>query len=343
METLVGSSVADLRARRTWRRRVARELAADFGGVLHRRDLRAAGISRDEVRSEVLGGRWATLGKHTVCIDAAGVCDAAESSSGPAVAEAFRLRLPSSRRAFAAWAVWETGSGAVLDGVSALLAAGLEGYAEERVFISVPRGRRAVALPGVVRHTHRMVVGAPGAGLPRVRIEVAVINAVAWTASERQAALIVILAVQQRLTTAERLVEEVNRRRRVRHRAFLRQLLREVNGGVQALGELDFARLCREYGLPAPSRQRVCRGPRGRIYLDVSWEKLCVGVEIGGVQHRQGLAPVDDALRDNEVRLRGGPVLRIPSLGLLTDPPAFMGQVKELLARAARSSNGGHP
>lgn len=345
MGTRIGDSAARLQARRTWRRRVARELAAEFGGVVHRRELRAAGISRDEVRSEERGGRWIALGKHTVCIDAAGARHVTESRPGAArsaVAGQRCLRRPTSPRAFAAWVVWETGSGAVLDGVSALLAGGLEGYTEERVFVTVPRGRRAVALAGVVRHTHRVVVRAPGAGLPRVRTEAAVVHAVAWAASERQAALIVILAVQQRLTTAERLVEEVNSRHRVRRREFLRRLLREVSGGVQALGELDFARLCREQGLPVPSRQRVCQGPRGRIYLDVWWEEFRVGVEIDGVQHRRGLVPVDDALRDNAVRLRRGPVLRIPSLGLLTDPAAFMAQVKEMLARAARSSNSGH-
>ncbi|WP_277051068.1 hypothetical protein [Ruania albidiflava] len=304
-------------SRRAWRRARARELAAPFGGLVHRRDLRAAGICRDEVRSELRGQRWTALGRHTIGIDTA--------------------LVPEHWPARAAWAVWETGSGAVLDGVSALLAAGLENYTEEQIVVAVPRGTCPVRLPGVRVRSHRVITPAPVPGLPRLTVEAAVVNATTWAVSERQAALIVILAVQQRLTTAERLTAEVHGRRRVRRRAFLRDLLREVGGGVQALGELDFARLCRQHGLPEPSRQRVCRGPRGRIYLDVWWEELRVGVEIDGVQHQQGLNPVEDALRDNEVRLRGGPVLRIPSLGLLTDPGMFMGQVRELLTRAARA------
>ncbi|HIZ37860.1 MAG TPA: endonuclease domain-containing protein [Candidatus Ruania gallistercoris] len=299
-------------SRRAWRRTRARELAAPFGGVVHRRDLRAAGIGRDEVRSELRGERWVALGRHTIGIDTA--------------------LVPEAWPAKAAWAVWETGSGAVLDGVSAMLAAGLENFTEEQIVVSVPRGTRAVRLPGVRVHSHRVIHAAPVPGLPRMPVEVAVVNATGWAVSDRQAALIVILAVQQRLTTATRLTEEMNGRRRVRRRQLLREVFREVAGGVQALGELDFARLCRQYDVPEPTRQRLCRGPRGRIYLDVWWEEFRVGVEIDGVQHRQGLAPVEDALRDNEVRLRGGPVLRIPSLGLLTDPGGFMRQVRELVA-----------
>lgn len=331
-----------LTTRRTWRRAHARELAAPFGGVVHRKDLRAAGILRDEVRSEIRGGRWMPLGRHTIGIDARlMVAELPTPLTATATVSSQRLR-PAGWLPTAAWAVWETGSGAVLDGVSALLLAGLQHYTQERIVISVPRGTRGVRLPGVQLHSRRVITAAPGSGLPRVPIEAAVVHAVGWAVSERQAALIVILAVQQRLTTAERLAEEVSRRRRVRRRAFLRQLLREVGGGVQALGELDFGRLCRQHGLPPPARQRVCRGARGRIYLDVWWEELNVGVEIDGVQHRQGLTPVEDALRDNSVRLRGGPVLRIPSLGLLTDPAAFMAQVRELHDRARRSRNNGH-
>ncbi len=260
-------------------------------------DLRAAGIARDEVRSEVRGGRWTVLGRHTIGIDAPLLTgeqwvDLAAGSPNAGSPQ------PAGRLATAAWAVWETGSGAVLDGVSGLLAAGLENYTEDRIFVTVPRGTCPVRLPGVRVHSRRVITAAPSSRLPRAATEAAVVNAATWADSERQAALLVILAVQQRLTTAARLTDEVGGRGRVRRRDFLRRLLLEVGGGVQ---------------------------------------------------HQQGLAPVQDALRDNEVRLRGGPVLRIPSLGLLTDPAAFMGQVKVLLARAGersgatRSRGSGHP
>src|SRR5699024_8395082 len=326
----------------------ARELAAPFGGVVHRQDLRAVGIARDEVRSENRGGRCRQLRRHTICIDAplqpeepsrTGGSDPSPArwQEGEPGSSSLALRpggWPAA--AAAAWAVWESGSGAVLDGISALLLDGLVNYAEERIFVTVPRGRCPVRLPGVVLHTRRTVAAAPGTGLPRVRTETAVVNAAGWASSRRQAALIVVLAVQQGMTTANRLMAEVARRGRVRRRGVLYRLLREVQGGARALGELDFAGLCRAHGIPPPSRQRVRSGPRGRIYLDAWWDEYQVGVEIDGVQHLQGLHPVADALRDNEVLLSGGPTLRIPSLGLITEPAAFMAQAEKLLARHGR-------
>src|SRR5699024_12773745 len=111
---------------------------------------------------------------------------------------------------------------------------------------------------------------------------------------------------------------------------------RNGRGGARAPAALASARLGRAHGIPPPSRQRVRSGPKGRIYLDAWWDEYQVGVEIDGVQHLQGLHPVADALRDNEVLLSGGPTLRIPSLGLITEPEAFMAQVAKLLSRHGR-------
>ena len=97
--------------------------------------------------------------------------------------------------------------------------------------------------------------------------------------------------------------------------------------GVQSLGELDFARLCRVRGLPEPDRQLVRRGPRGRIYLDVGWDDHDLAVEIDGAQHRWGLAVTTDNLRQNAVVLGGDRVLRIDVIGLRLETDLFMGQV----------------
>ena len=50
-------------------------------------------------------------------------------------------------------------------------------------------------------------------------------------------------------------------------------------------------------------------------------------VEVDGGHHALALAPVDDALRQNEVTLSDKVVLRIPVLGLRLTPDAFMDQV----------------
>ena len=112
-------------------------------------------------------------------------------------------------------------------------------------------------------------------------------------------------------------------------------VVKDIALGAQSLGELDFARLCRARGLPAPDRQVVRRGPKGRIYLDVRW-RCGVVVEIDGIQHTWGLAPVLDALRQNGVTLSRDTVLRIPNIGLRLHEDAFMDQVAQALRHARR-------
>lgn len=140
-----------------------------------------------------------------------------------------------------------------------------------------------------------------------------------------------VAAVQQRLTTPERLMTALARTGRHRRRAFVSHVLDDALDGAQALGELDFAALCRRRGLPAPTRQAVRRGPRGRWYLDVHFEQYGVTVEIDGLAHLHGLAPLEDALRQNTLVIDGELVLRIPLLGPRLASSAFLDQVAQAL------------
>jgi very-short-patch-repair endonuclease len=97
---------------------------------------------------------------------------------------------------------------------------------------------------------------------------------------------------------------------------------------VHSLGELDFTRLARRYGLPRPSHQAVRTGPDGRVYLDISWDEVGLVVEIDGGHHGLALNPVDDALRQNERVAVGERVLRIPVIGLRVATDKFMQQVR---------------
>lgn len=60
-------------------------------------------------------------------------------------------------------------------------------------------------------------------------------------ADHRQAALVVVSAVQQRITTPSRLGEELALVRRHPRRSWLGEIIRDVADGAHALGELDFA------------------------------------------------------------------------------------------------------
>jgi len=238
-------------------------------------------------------------------------------------------------------AVWETGAGSVLDGVSALVASGLTMYEPSVIDVSVPKANRSRQVEGVRRHRRRILPASRRSGLPRVDVPLAAINGAAWAVSDRQAVLILCLVLQQRLTTPERLSaawNECRTRMSPARQALLRITLGDLCNGAHSLGELDFAGLCREYGLPEPSGQVVRALPGGRVYLDAAWEDVGLVVEVDGGHHALALHVVDDALRQNSVVLREERVLRLPVLGLRLVPDQFMAQVVEahrLLSAAA--------
>lgn len=285
-------------------------------GVLSRRQLYALGLTRWQVKAQLRAGRWRAHGRQTIAVH-----------TGTLDSQATWWR-----------AVWEVGADAALDGVTALHAAGLRGFEPPALQVSVSRGARYRRVRGVrVYETRRRKrEDVVGVGIPRVRPEVAAVRGALWAVTNRQAALIWLMAVQQRLTTGQALGEAFATVLRHHRRRFLAALLVDILDGVQAMGELDFARLCRVRGLPEPSRQVVRRGPNGRIYLDAYWDEWGVVVEIEGVQHLEPAAAVPDALRQNRLTVEGDGVLRIPVLGLRLDPDGFMDQVEALLQRRRR-------
>ena len=282
--------------------------AAPFDGVLPRWQLHVLGFGRREIARAVKAGRWAGHGTHTIALH-----------TGPLSERAARWR-----------AIWETAQGvALLDGVSSLHAAGLTGFSERLIHVSVPRNARCPQPEGVRIHRLRQspserVEG----GIPRTRSEVAAVRAAHWAMTDRQAALILAMAVQQRLTTGMRLVAATQGVTCRARRSFIKAVAIDVAGGAESLGELDFARACRRHGIPEPSRQVVRQGTAGRIYLDARWDRSKVVVEIDGAGHRWGLAVSADNLRANEVSLGGDTVLRIDLLGLRLNGDEFLAQVR---------------
>lgn len=299
---------------RTRRRRLARELADDHDGVASRAELSAVGISRHDVRSEVDGGRWLPHGRQTIAVH-----------TGP---------LTTVARCWVA--LFETGTAiTAIDGATALQHAGLKGYDDDDLHVSVVHNHNTERLEGV--RIHKVIRRVTGelidSGLTRTRPEVAAIRAAHWARSDRQAALVLLMTVQQRLTTPMRLAAAQRLVRGRTRRSFIRAVVRDIAFGVQSLGELDFARLCRARGLPEPSRQVVRQTPAGRIYLDVGWDDVDLVVEIDGAQHRWGLAVTKDNLRQNDITLSGDRVLRIDIIGLRLATDRFMDQVALGLAR----------
>jgi hypothetical protein len=289
-------------------RRAAVDRAAEHDGVLTMGRLRGLGYDHAAISREVENDRWTRLGTHTIALH-----------TGTLSTAALRWR-----------AVWEVAEDvALVDGVTALQWAGLTGYTEDVVHVSVPRGAQCPRVDGVrVHRVTRRPDESVGAGLPRTRVEVAALRGAAWARSDRQAALVLCMVVQQRLTTGRRLLDTLPAVRNRGRRPFVRRVLRDVADGAQSLGELDFAALCRRHGVPPPDRQVLRRTARGRIYLDARWRGSRFVVEVDGAGHRVGLAVTDDNLRQNEVVLGDDRVLRIDLVGLRVHEVAFMQQVR---------------
>ena len=296
-------------ARDRWALRAQLRSDADaFGGVLSRDLLTAAGVDDQTIRREIQAGRWRARGRQTVALHTAPL---------DAVAERWR-------------AVWEVGVRvAAVDGVSALQAAGLTGYVDDLVHVSVKHTVSTSSIDGVA--THKIIRRLPGEvltnGLPRTRPPIAAVRAASWARTDRQAALLLAMPVQQRLVSGAQLVEASQRVRRRARRRLIHVLAGDIANGAHSLGELDFVQACLRRGLPAPSRQAIRHLPGGRAYLDIEWEEAKLAVEIDGAGHLFGLQPTFDTLRQNDVALRDTLLLRVDLIGWRIMPDAYLDQV----------------
>lgn len=307
----------DARLRQQRRQAVGKRLAQPYDGVVRRADLLREGLSDHDVRTEIDRGVWHRVGVHTVSIDGARLW-----GRGPM------------------WrALWEAGPRAVLDGPSALLAAGLKSWGETQVHVSVPNNAAVRPLDGVTHHRLRDIGPVVASELRRTRPEVAAIRAAQWARSDRAAATIVAMTVQQGLVRPETLLERWRSLRSSSRRSLLDGVVGDVCDGAHSLNELDVAGACRRRGIPTPQRQSVRMADNRRVYLDLLWEDEGVHAEIHGAHHQQGVAGVDDALRSNAITITNPDIrisLQIPVLGWRLHPERFLDQIEQALDESRR-------
>ena len=215
------------RARRALREARGRPIAHAHGGVAHRTHLSAVGVTRADIRTEVEADRWVRRGKHTIQLGTGELTEQARH-----------------------WmAVWESGSGAVLDGVSALIASGLSGFTYQYIDVAIPDRSRRHRVPEVRLHRRRVVGPVIGAGLPSTRREEAALRAALWAVSDRQGMYLLCLAIQQGLVDPARIWRIKDTLPPHRRRQLLLTAWRDICDGAHSLNELDFAAMCRARGL----------------------------------------------------------------------------------------------
>lgn len=187
----------------------------------------------------------------------------------------------------------------------------------------------------------------PAPAVPRCAPARAVVDASSWARSDRQATFIVISALQSGAASLKDVRAHLIDRTKVKRRSLLFQVLDDVGLGSESVGELDFLRLCRRFGLPEPRRQVARTDSKGRTrFVDaefISLQGRIVMVEVDGVGHMDPTQWLADIDRHNELAVRSGAlVLRVSTWQLRNDPVPFFERLRAVLMEGAMGTPVGH-
>ena len=189
--------------------------------------------------------------------------------------------------------------------------------------------------PGVhvASRRHLEILRHPVAVPPRTRLEETVLDLTDRAADADEVVALITGACQRRLTTADRLGQCARRRKRLRWRDLVGDVLDDVRDGVQSALERRWRRDVEQaHGLPAGKRNH-CDGPRGRRrYRDVDYDGFTTVVELDG----NAAHPIEDReldrARDNEVAESAQVTLRYGWKSVAGSPCATAAQVGRVLA-----------
>jgi very-short-patch-repair endonuclease len=293
--------------------RLVARLRAKQDGISSRAQLRRLGVPRWYVQAELRARRWVAVGRQAIVLHNGPIGDAARRAAG----------------------AHQVGPRAALDGVTALQHRGATGLTDELVHVIAAKGSSPRRARGVRVHESRRFREEDVElvrGVRTVVAPVAAVHAALWSKTDKQASLMFVVAVQQRLATVDELALAFDAVRRHRRRRHLRQLLVELAGGVRSLGELDVAVHLRTRGLPEPDRQTVRERPSGRQYLDAEFDGYQVTLEVDGWQHDDPEHRLADLLRDLEQVAEGQTVLRLPLAAWRLDREGVLDRLEQVFA-----------
>lgn len=152
--------------------------------------------------------------------------------------------------------------------------------------------------------------------------------------SDKQAVFFATWPIQQGLVSLPDVLEEVKTFPRTSFGSLCRRRIGMLNFGSHSTWEAEFLSAALLHGLPRPELQAPRLDSFGKVrYLDALFTvgKNRVAVEIDGLGHLAMEQQVQDAIRANELAMQGITVIRIPGIGLRTEPEIFMRQIQRAL------------
>lgn len=224
-----------------------------------------------------------------------------------------------------------------ITGLTGLERRGMLGWHREEIMVLASKGAHPPRLPGVrYRETRRPPGSLPDLtrGLPCAPGARCAIDAAGTQQQVRTAQGLIIAVVQQRLTTAPSLRQELAAASRIRHRRAIREALDDVELGHESLAESDVARLTAAAGL-GPLRTQAPgidgNGRRRRRDFEVDLPDGTVMVlQVDGTLHLDVFSIWDDQVNDAGAAVEGKVVVRIPALVAHRDPASVINHLRRI-------------
>ncbi|MCW2851299.1 MAG: hypothetical protein JWM84_963 [Nocardioides sp.] len=281
------------------------QLLREQQGLAARRQLNARGVDWGRVRNNIAAGRWAERTPRVI-----------STTTGP---------LDPTQRLWLA--VLHAGPRSMLGGLTAAATHGLEGWPRREMCVLVDDELSFEPVDGVrffrTRRPYELL-RSPRPGLPRCHLEPAVLLWAAYSAEPRAAHGVLAAVVQQRLTTAARLVEWVDQLHPLRRAKPFKATLSSIDEGVQSMAELDVRRMCLRFAMPFPHRQRRRTDHTGKTrWTDCEWDLpdgSVLVLEVDGSFHMEALEWRADLRRARRITTPTRTILRCSAFELRYEP-----------------------
>jgi predicted transcriptional regulator of viral defense system len=260
-------------------------LAQNQAGAISRQQLLDAGLNPQLIIRRLERGRWQQLFRGVYAV-----------FSGVPPRETWL------------WAaILRAGEGAVLSHQTAAELHGLIDYPADAMCVTIPSSRRVAARGLIIRISGRVEQAKqPNRNPPRTSIEETVLDLVHLSPGFDDACGWITRACGRRLTTEEKLRTALAKRKKMRWRTGLDDILAAAGGGVHSVLEYRYLRdVERAHGLPR-SRHQVRVVIDGKtVYRDVYYEEYQLAVELDGQLAHPDDERWRDGQRDNQAKARG--------------------------------------